>query len=511
MSRGLAVQPLRMRSCGSADEARPPENHHKFHGSGHAEKDLSVGVRRKPKPRRAARDSLAREYPALAAQWHPTANAPLTPADVTCGSKRRITWVCPSDPQHVWEAILQSRTTMKYGCPYCSGLRVTPETSLPARYPEVAAEWHWRKNGWLWPGDVRYGSERRVWWRCSRNARHVWQARVMDRTCGRVGCPKCPRRRPTPRASLASRFPLIAAEWHPSRNGGLRPTDLFPASNRKVWWHCRRDSSHEWRAVVAGRTLLRTGCPACAGRVVTAQTSLAGTFPKIAKEWHPTRNRTLTPSDVMAHSGRKVWWRCTGNPAHAWRAQINSRTGQGTGCPACANRIVTTDNSLVARFPSVAAEWHPSRNRPFRPDRVTAGSSRRVWWKCRVNPKHAWCARVCARTGKGTGCPACANLMVTDDNSLLAKCPKLARQWHPTRNGSLTAADVTPGSSKTVWWRCAMNPAHEWRALVHNRSRGSGCPDCYRAAWVRRSRRGSARAATDPARRTMQVGRRTRA
>ena len=38
--------------------------------------------------------------------------------------------------------------------------------------------------------------------------------------------------------------------------------------------------------------------------------------------------------------------------------------------------------------------------------------------------------------------------------SLSETHPELAKQWHPTKNGELTPNDVTPGSSKIVWWKC---------------------------------------------------------
>ncbi|MFL5495618.1 MAG: zinc-ribbon domain-containing protein [Gemmatimonadales bacterium] len=32
--------------------------------------------------------------------------------------------------------------------------------------------------------------------------------------------------------------------------------------------------------------------------------------------------------------------------------------------------------------PEVAAEWHPSLNRPLTPGEVKSGSGRKVWWSC---------------------------------------------------------------------------------------------------------------------------------
>ena len=56
--------------------------------------------------------------------------------------------------------------------------------------------------------------------------------------------------------------------------------------------------------------------------------------------------------------------------------------------------------------------------------------------------------------------------------------PTLSSQWHPTANGSLTTEEVTPFSNKKVWWIC--EKGHEWQAVIEDRTRGTGCPDCFR-------------------------------
>jgi hypothetical protein len=193
-------------------------------------------------------------------------------------------------------------------------------------------------------------------------------------------------------------------------------------------------------------------------------------------------------------------WRTT----TALQKQMHER--HGTGCRACIWAAALARDSLAVRAPEVAAEWHPTRNGKLRPDGVLSGTERNVWWRCRVDPAHVWKAPVNRRARKGNGCPECAeqkNLVrlsrVTADHSLLVHTPELAREWHPKRNGSLTPAGVSPFSNKKVWWRCKLNRMHEWCAVVKSRSRGSGCPDCCRESRVSRSRRGTERAASDPA------------
>ena len=60
--------------------------------------------------------------------------------------------------------------------------------------------------------------------------------------------------------SLAVKYPEIAKEWHPTKNGNLKPEMLTYASNKKVWWQCSK--GHEWEATVGDRNR-GTGCPIC--------------------------------------------------------------------------------------------------------------------------------------------------------------------------------------------------------------------------------------------------------
>ena len=62
--------------------------------------------------------------------------------------------------------------------------------------------------------------------------------------------------------------------------------------------------------------------------------------------------------------------------------------------------------------------------------------------------------------------------------SLQETHPQVADQWHPTKNGDLTPAEVLPYSRKKVWWKCSKGSDREWPAIVKNRIRGAGCKYC---------------------------------
>ena len=51
-----------------------------------------------------------------------------------------------------------------------------------------------------------------------------------------------------------------------------------------------------------------------------AKVPLSVTHPDIASEWHPEKNGSVTPEQVVAGSNKKVWWICPEGPDHEWQA-----------------------------------------------------------------------------------------------------------------------------------------------------------------------------------------------
>jgi hypothetical protein len=64
----------------------------------------------------------------------------------------------------------------------------------------------------------------------------------------------------------------------------------------------------------------------------------------------------------------------------------------------------------------------------------------------------------------------------SDSYNLHVLRPDLAKEWHPTKNGTLGPKDVTPGSRRKVWWLCEQG--HWWLASVFDRVRGRQCTYC---------------------------------
>ena len=78
-------------------------------------------------------------------------------------------------------------------------------------------------------------------------------------------------------------FPHLVKEWHPTKNGDLRPEDVTHGSGKKVWWLCSKN--HDYEAAIKDRATKNSGCPLCSNQSSTAEirilSELRGLFPNV--------------------------------------------------------------------------------------------------------------------------------------------------------------------------------------------------------------------------------------
>ena len=473
-------------------------------------------------------NDLATIYPDIAEEWHPTKNADTTPSKVSPTSNRKVWWICRKG--HEWQARIGSRTLKRAGCPVCN-------QEIKTSFPEQAILFYCRiltsaesrnidygkeidvylpkyrigieHNGRYYHKDKRELDEKKIAFFAQKGIRIISVVEsdknsVSDNTIeyclssnkeslnwaiGKllelIGLGKIDTdvERDASKIyeqyiiaekehSLATNNPAIATEWNYERNGLLTPELVSNSSGKKVWWRCGK--GHEWQATVSDRKK-GYGCPYCSSKkVLKGYNDLATTNPSLALEWHPTNNGTMLPSMVSGWSHRIVWWVCANG--HSWRMEIAKRSN-GYSCPYCSGQAVLQGfNDLSTVNPTLASEWHPTKNGELFPTMVSRGSTRKVWWEC--SKGHEWQATIGSRS-QGAGCPYCSgNKVMTGYNDLATKNPVLAAEWHPTKNGDLLPSQVTSKSGKKVWWLC--KNGHEWQAKICNRANGSGCPECTR-------------------------------
>jgi Zn finger protein HypA/HybF involved in hydrogenase expression len=173
-----------------------------------------------------------------------------------------VWWKCKKGPDHEWEARIMTRTRGEGGCPYCLNQKVSVTNTLARAFPEVVEQWHPTRNGKLQPKDVTSGSTSKVWWKCQKGPDHEWQALVLSRTTLKTGCPFCANKKLSVTNCLTTLNPKAAKEWHPSKNGKLKPEHVIGLTFKKAWFLCS-SCAHVWRTSPQLRTARGYGCPAC--------------------------------------------------------------------------------------------------------------------------------------------------------------------------------------------------------------------------------------------------------
>ena len=272
---------------------------------------------------------LSDREPEIALEWYYPLNCGFGPEDFSFGSQVNAWWQCSKNKDHIWRVRILTRCVQGRGCPFCLGtnLRVAVplERSLAFLNPELAKEWHPKKNGKLTPKDVLAHSKRIVWWQCQTNPSHAFQLDVCRRANEKTRCSICYK----DSLHTLDKYPEALKYYDIKRNFGLKPEEVCLRST--VWWRCPVAPDHSWRARF--REVMK--CRFCSKRKPSSTSSLKAVFPKLAAQVHPTRNGDLTPDKIAAHGDDYIWWRCGYNPRHIWQARVMNRTVNGSGCPEC--------------------------------------------------------------------------------------------------------------------------------------------------------------------------------
>jgi glutaredoxin/DNA-directed RNA polymerase subunit RPC12/RpoP len=69
---------------------------------------------------------------------------------------------------------------------------------------------------------------------------------------------------------------------------------------------------------------------------------------------------------------------------------------------------------------------------------------------------------------------------VISKNNLLVNFPNVAAEWDINKNNNLFPEQFPPTSREKIWWICANDKSHTWKASILSRTKGKGskCPYC---------------------------------
>ena len=390
-------------------------------------------------------------------------------------------------------------------------------------------EWDYEKNV-LTPETVYYGEGNYYFWKCKNG--HSWQAKILNRTTGNRNCPYCSNHLVLKGYNdLASQRPDIAAEWHPTKNNNIQPSEVNVNSNKKIWWLGK--CGHEWETSINTR-VAGHNCPYCTGRkLLLGFNDLESQKPELAMEWNYIKNHPLLPSEIHYGSNKKVWWQCP-DCKHEWQAVVADRVN-GNGCPSC--------NSQGTSFPEISVFYYVSKIYPntihrykqnkfeidiYIPDfkigieydssyyhknklekenqkdqfckdngirliRLRSNELRQtilaetIWFKSEkyedlsegikslfdyLNIKYDFQINI----KNDYDNILCLKKIIKKKNNFKENYPEIAAEWHPIKNNSVLPEQFSSSSNYRAWWQCS--EGHEWQTAINHRVSGTNCPYC---------------------------------
>lgn len=432
-----------------------------------------------------ANKSLVALYPDIAAEWHPTKNAPKDVSEIMPGCNDDVWWLCATCGTEFHTRVC-NRTGYKHaGCPTCN-------QHMHTSFPEQAIFYYVQK---LYPNtqrsysvgfenqmeldvyipDIKTGIE---YDGCFWHSTSVIERNRKKHSICKENCIQLIRvKEDYGRYKICQDDCDISIIRDDNTDRGLEL-----AINAVLSWLCNDNIDVD---VVRDRGEIKSNYI-----ISFREKSLLARFPDTAMEWHPTLNGTLKPDMVMPASADKVWWLCPkcGQPYQATPAKRTRK--EASACPVCAHKkIVAGINDLAFLRPDLASEWHPSKNGNLLPSAVAPNYSKKVWWVCKecgnefyVTPNK--------RVTRNQGCDKCARKCLSRGmhqkslqngvNTVAVQCAELLKEWDYERNqGVCTPDDVSTGNSSIqIHWVCSIC-GHKWQASAYSRVRlGSGCKKC---------------------------------
>jgi hypothetical protein len=202
---------------------------------------------------------------------------------------------------------------------------------------------------------------------------------------------------------------------------------------------------------------------------------LSERHPKLAKYFHPTKNKMYTKNSLTKWGKLEIWWTCI--KKHSYKETIRSRLKRQDGinyfntkadrqkkdiqCKICNGTILNEQNSLATLKPELLQFFDYKKNYPLTPEKTPHNYATEIFWLC----------------PKGHGIKERPGRFMINGIFLCKKCksrvfrlskeyPKIANMLHPTKNNSLTGNDLYPWTTHKPFFTCKHN--HYYQNQIRN-------------------------------------------
>ena len=197
----------------------------------------------------------------------------------------------------------------------------------------------------------------------------------------------------------------LKAQWHSTLNLPVTFETIEDKKYKYSW--VGSTCGHIYKNSLINRRA-GSGCLYCAGKaILIGFNDFESQNPEIAKEWHPTKNLPLLPSQIFSRgSSQKYTWVCS--RGHEYEAKPLTRAS-GHGCGYCSGAFpIVGETDLATTHPKLVAKyWNYAKNGSVLPSHVKAGSSVSAWWLC--SEGHDTYGSIADKVDKNVNCKYCSN------------------------------------------------------------------------------------------------------
>jgi hypothetical protein len=380
--------------------------------------------------------------------WHPTKNGTLTPDMISYGSAKKCWFICEickhdfvSDPNHITALVNPT------WCPYCANkilcmddCKICFEKSFASYKKPSNCTWNWsnanvdkKTKYYISPRDVFLTSNKDFIFDC-KSCIHQFNATLNNLTLRDAGCPFCSHKRLCDNTDCTSckdnsfESHERSKNWDKSKNGKIKPRDVFKSSAKKCWFIC--ENGHSFDASlghISSQTEPRwcSYCNGTSSKVLEQCPERSLSSHPISEFWDKERNGDMKPSTTFIGSSQRAWFKC--DCGHSFDSIISNITKDNNPrwCPYCAsppkkmceNNI---DSHCTTCFQKSFAShkqsllWNYDLNK-VHPSQIFKGDNDEHWFKCNTC-NHTFKKCINTITNQDCGCPYCASKILCEDD-----------------------------------------------------------------------------------------------